>query len=262
MSPIVKKAYLTPKSDTQGKEIKLKVFWKTTKYWDEVSIKEYRSTVEDNAHDFQNNYREWWGDGSIHRGMLTCEDFSLKLLIKFAGSHGLPLKLTTGAGTYRNMQLYSPILDRFTSNPAGYEDMVMPRYGAMDTLQNTVKIAAHKDLLPGDIMLRNDGGHVQVVMMNSPTEIRVKQGNFDPNAPLTTKRRILGKLSKVLTGDNAAMRPGNDNYLGTEIQDGLYIWEEEGRWSYQNTTLKEDKEYKTFKTMSNLCRWNFEEFNR
>ncbi len=49
------------------------------------------------------------------------------------------------------------------------------------------------------------------------------------------------KLSAVFTGDNPAMRPCNDNYIGTEIQGGIYILERDKRLSYEFTTPKTKK---------------------
>lgn len=73
---------LTPKGDTQGVKIRLKVYWKTRDFWTDQHITKYRQEAPAIAKRLKDNFAEWRSDGSInHNFATTCEDFAIRVLV-------------------------------------------------------------------------------------------------------------------------------------------------------------------------------------
>ena len=112
---------------------------------------------------------------------LDCE------IAKEAEPRGLPVKLTTGVRTYRNMEIYDPSEhDRYASNIYGFSEMVMLSCGAPNMQRvgvNTVTVAAPEELQPGDILAQEAdkdserAHHIQVVVSRTSDTINIYQGN-------------------------------------------------------------------------------------
>lgn len=252
---------LTPTSETKGHEVKLKVFWKTVRHWDNAFISEFQTHSPRIIEKLE--AEEYWSkEGATKNQAFTCEDFAIRILCEFAAPRGLPVKLRTGVRTYRNMELYSPEEhDRYLSHMYGFSEMVMLTFGAPDmqrTGENTKRISSIGDLLPGDILaqaLDRDSGtahHIQIVNTKDESTIHVKQGNTSGVSvrPVTTIKRFLGS--------NMA-DPQNNGYAGMPIETGHYEKAGNG-WQYHNAikgTITND-----FLKIFEYYRWNFMEFNR
>ncbi len=264
---------LTHKSDTQGVRIKLKVFWKTTKFWTAEDIADYQKNVPGIAERLRTE-QYWDKSGDIHSSTFTCEDFAIRVLCEYAASKGLPVKLTTGVRTYRNMELYSPAEhDRYASNVYGFAEMVMLTYGAPDMQrkgQNTVQIGEADQLLPGDLLVQandiegrvlaakkgiknNVGHHIQMVVSTEKERIEINQGNSTGMIHF-----ILPKIMRVL-GENPA-DPQSSAYAGLPIERGIYTKKNNGSWKYENLATK--RLYPNKLGEFNFYRWGFYEFNR
>jgi hypothetical protein len=252
-------APLTPKSDTRPHVVKLKVFWKTTRKWTEASIADYRASVLMLAEQIMAE-QYWTRQGDIHSNRFTCEDFALRVLIQYAASNGLPVKLVDGVREYRNMEIYGkPEHDRYDSSMYGFADMVELTYGAPDMQRegvNTVRVSGPDALLPGDILAqaRDRVGvahHVQLVTAKSASNISVMQGNSSGVIvrPFTTLLRMLGM--------NRA-DPQDDSYAGTRTETGSYSLSAVG-WDYKNDST--GRCVADFLKVFELYRWNFFEFN-
>jgi hypothetical protein len=254
---------MTPKEDTEGVRITLKVFWKTTRFWTDSDISDYHQNAPTIMMSLLKE-KYWDGEGNIHGSKFTCEDFAVRVLCEFASQRGLPVCLVTGAATYRNMELYNPEThDRYSSNPWGFARMAMSTYGAPDMLKNATKIeGGFSKLHPGDILLRNDAGHVQVVYARSEKQLDIIQGNFPTTYIEGGLRRGLGKIASKFIPINPAQNPDADLYLGQLAQHGVYALEKDGRWSYRNTTLKQKKNFDTFHEQGIHLRWNFKNFSK
>lgn len=257
-------AQLTHKNDTAPHTIRLKVFWKTTRYWTPEHIENYHRSVLSIAKELKEE-KYWSSDGDIHLNTFTCEDFAIHILCKYAHSKGLPVKLTTGVRTYRNMEEYnSEDHEQFAANMWGFSAMVMLTYGASDmqrTGKNTLPIAAPENLLPGDILaLSRENSkeeiqrahHIQIVTEKTENKIKIFQGNSKDTIikPITWIYRLAGK--------NIA-DPFQDAYGGKEVETGYFTKRSDG-WDYKNKTTGEIKKnnIKYFE----YFRWNFEEFNK
>jgi hypothetical protein len=256
---------LTPESDTSPYIVKLKVFWKTVNQWTDARVYEYRNAVPQLAKRLQAE-RYWDRRGNIRSSRFTCEDFALRMLVQFAASNGLPLKLTTGVRTYRNTEVYGRAEhEKHDATMYGFSDMVGLTYGAPDMQRagsNTMRVDSAEDLMPGDILAlahdlkgANTGGiahHVQMVASRSETSIEIFQGNSDAtiHRPITWFNRLLGR--------NAA-DPQQSAYAGRPIETGHFTRSASG-WDYQNhVTGSRRNNYLQF---FELYRWNFMEFNR
>ena len=125
MSAASVSAPLTPKADKAPFIVKLKVFWKTSKKWKAADISDFRRAVPQIAERLRTE-QYWNKDGDIRSNKFTCEDFAIRVLCEYASFKGLPVKLTTGVRTYRNMELYDAgEHDQYASNKYGFADMVM-----------------------------------------------------------------------------------------------------------------------------------------
>lgn len=265
MNAITGTTTLTPKADTQGKVIKLKVFWKTTKFWTDSDIADYHKSAKRIAEKLLDE-KYWDKNGRINSNRFTCEDFAIRVLCEYAQTKGLPVKLTTGTRTYRNMEVYNPSLhDEYASNIYGFTEAVMLSYGAPDMQrigQNTLIVRSPENLLPGDILaLAHDAKgaatngrahHIQVVSECSKGIIKIFQGNSTStiHRPITFLYKIFGK--------NAA-DPRKMEYAGKLIEQGEFSMRDSD-WDYKNiSTGNSERNYiRNF----DLFRWNFREFNK
>lgn len=265
-APILESLYarsiaLVPSAQASESRIRLKVFWRTTNFWDEAVIEEYHRFAPGIAERLVAE-KYWDKNGSIKSNRFTCEDFAIRLLCEFAAERKLPVKLRTGARTYRNMELYQPQEhDRYLSHMYGFSEMVMLTYGAPDMQrvnENVIALTSPEELLPGDILAQaydrpgNLAHHVQVVTSIAPEFIEIRQGNTIGISvrPFTTVQRLLGS--------NMA-DPQNDGYAGMPIEQGAYA-KRDSAWNYQNLTTGSVRE--DFLKIFQLYRWNFMGFNQ
>jgi hypothetical protein len=149
----------TPTGDTQPKPVtvRLKTFWKTTRKWADSDITDYRNFVPELAEQVRTE-KYWDRSGNVRTNRFTCEDFALRILIQFAASRGLMLKLSTGVRTYRNMETYGQAEhEKYASTMYGFADMVGLTFGAPDMQRaglNTVRLSSPEFLLPGDMLVQ------------------------------------------------------------------------------------------------------------
>ncbi|WP_246327102.1 hypothetical protein [Burkholderia guangdongensis] len=257
----------TPTSDTSPKPVtvRFKTFWKTTRKWSDAEIAGYQDAVPRLAKQIRQE-QYWDRQGSVKENRFTCEDFAIRVLVQFASSRGLPLKLETGVRTYRNVEVHGqPEHERYDSTMYGFVDMVELTYGAPDMQRittNTVSLSGPEALLPGDILAlahdwkgRHSGGaahHIQLATMTSSSSIEIYQGNSD-----STIHRPITWFNK-LRGRNAA-DPQQAAYAGLPIETGRFT-RDGAKWNYRNdVTGNSESDYLKF---FDLYRWNFMEFNR
>lgn len=184
------------------------------------------------------------------------------MLCEYAAAKELPVKLTTGVRTFRNMEIYSSAAhDRHASNIYGFSEMVMLSYGAPDmqrTGVNTVVVGTPEELLPGDILAQvydrpeSVAHHIQMVEAKNEKIIKIAQGNSSGIIvrPFTTVMRWLGS--------NRA-DPQNKGYAGMSLETGIYTKSDSG-WDYTNIATR--RSTKDFLKVFQLYRWNFVEFNK
>ncbi|SNT15731.1 hypothetical protein SAMN06265795_11596 [Noviherbaspirillum humi] len=270
---MVRSIALTPKADKEGVSIKLKVFWKTVRFWTEADIADFQKSVKPIAERLRTE-QYWNKDGDIRSNRFTCEDFAIRVLCEYASSKGLPVKLTTGVRTYRNMEIYSAEHhDRYASNIYGFSEMVMLTYGAPDMQRkgaNTILVSEPEELVPGDVLAQandlqgkalavkrdsavNVAHHIQLTISTSDKEIEIFQGNSN-----NTIHFITPKLMKIF-GRNPA-DPQDRLYAGLPIERGKYSKNKIGKWDYENLTSKRRYDDKLSEFM--FYRWNFHEFNQ
>jgi hypothetical protein len=257
---------LTPKTDQQGVKVRLRAFWRTTRLWTPALVADFQQQVPAIAQRLR--VEQYWNkDGQILTNRFTCEDFALRVLCDYASAHGLPLKLTTGVRTYRNMEIFNAKEhSEYGAHMLGFAHMVMRTYGAPDMQRlgaNAVAVASPEALLPGDILaLAHDakgaatGGrahHIQLVVGAGPTRIAIFQGNSDStiHRPITWFNRVLGR--------NAA-DPAQQAYAGMPVETGGYTKNGKAGWDYVNNSSGRGS--KDFLKQFDLVRWNFMEFNR
>jgi hypothetical protein len=188
-------------------------------------------------------------------------------LCDYAESKGLPVKITTGVRTYRNMEIYNAAEhDRYASNIYGFSEMVMLTYGAPDmqrTGVNTTSVATPDELQPGDILaLTHDlkgqatagrAHHIQVAVEKTKDSIAIYQGNS-----LDTIHFPVPWLYKLTRRDVAD--PQQEVYAGMTIERGIYRTKDGKQWDYTNITTGKKEE--GFLRLFDIFRWNFMEFNK
>ncbi|QEM83770.1 hypothetical protein [Halomonas binhaiensis] len=261
LTSVVERAVpLTSAEDTDGAQLRLKVFWPTTNLWNDAHMADYHKEASSIVqHLIRQQY--WNQEGAVDTHRFTCEDFAIRVLCEYASSRGLPVKLSTGVRTYRNMEVYSPAQhDTYASHMYGFTEMVMLTYGAPDMQrpQNTISLSSPVELRPGDILAQskdrpgNLAHHIQLATRVSPERIDIRQGNTGGAfyRPISTIRRWLG--------ENLA-DPQNTAYAGLPIESGQYVRAAKG-WDYRNLTT--GSKAKDFLRIFELYRWNFREFNR
>jgi hypothetical protein len=250
---------LTPKEDEQGVKVKLKVFWKTTKFWAESDIADFQKNAPGIAERLRTE--QYWNKyGEFKNNKFTCEDFAIRMLCEYAAAQGLPVKLTTGVRTYRNMEFYNASEhDRYASNLYGFSEMVMLTYGAPDMQRtgiNTVAVATPDELQPGDILAqeqdRSNGRahHIQLVVLRDTNKIHIYQGNSGIG-------NTASWISRLLRHNSAD--PTDSFYTGLPIETGCFTRQGE-KWYYENFSSNAYKE--DFLKFFGLYRWNFNEFNK
>ncbi len=261
---VVRGVPFTPKSDQTGVIVQLKVFWKTTRFWTQADIIDFQRSVPAIAERLRTE--EYWNKyGEIKYNKFTCEDFAIRILCEYASSKELPVKLTTGVRTYRNMEMLDrSVHDKYASNKYGFSEMVMKTYGARDMQRtgiNTVAVESPDDLLPGDILaLSHDlkagpshtAHHIQVVYQKSSNEVKIYQGNSNATIhwPLSWAYKA--------TGRNVA-DPQDAAYGGQPIEVVKYI-KSRGEWDYDNFKTKHRE--KNYLKYFDFFQWNFKEFNK
>lgn len=257
----------TPTSDMAPKVVRvhLKTFWKTERNWTATDIAEYRNMIPQLAEQIRTELY-WDRQGHVMTNRFTCEDSAIRVLVQFAAARRLPVKLTTGVRTYRNIEKYgAPEHNRYESTMYGFADMVKTTFGAPDVQRagtNTVRVQGPEALLPGDILAlaydlkgRSTGGrahHVQVVTAVSTSAIEIYQGNSDSTIhwPITWVNRLFGRNSAD---------PQQSAYAGTPIEQGRFTRGKKG-WDYKNSATGNAK--RDYLKYFDLYRWNFMEFNK
>jgi hypothetical protein len=257
----VRAVALTPKSDQAGKEVVLKVFWATTDHWDDTYIESYHEEVPLIAEQLMGaQYKD--EAGNVKSNKFTCEDFAIRVLVEFARKYGLPVKLTTGVRTYKNMENYSPSQhDDYTSDQYGFAEMVMLTYGAREmqkTGVNTVPVGTAEDLKPGDILAqagdteKKIAHHIQMAVDVDKERIDIRQGNAD--------LPIVRPFTWIVSGLGMNMaNPQSVAYAGVRVQKGYFVKDGES-WTYHNPVTAVEK--KDFLAVFELYRWNFMGFNK
>jgi hypothetical protein len=207
----------------------------------------------------------WSKGGDIHTNKFTCEDFAVRILIQYAASKGLPIRLVDGARTYRNMEIYGqPEHDRYNSSMYGFADMVELTYGAPDMQRinlNTMPLSGVDELKPGDIlalakdlkgqMSQGRAHYIQLIVSKSPDAINIYQGNSDDtiHRPITWINRVLGRNSAD---------PQQSAYAGLPVEIGAF-YRTGNEWNYRNSmTGNEKSDYLKY---FEFYRWNFKGFN-
>lgn len=264
MSSSSVKAQLTPKLDKTPHQVKVKVFWKTEKKWTNADVEGLRHSVGGLAEKIKNE-KYWTRDGEIQKTRVTCEDFAIRLLVEYASNKGLPVKLTTGVRSYRNVEIYEASdHDRYDSSKYGFSEMVMLTFGARDIQragQNTLLVQGPDKVAPGDILALardlkgqasgNAAHHIQVVVDRSANHIQIYQGNSDGSIhrPITWINKLFGRNSAD---------PQQGAYAGMPVELGQFV--KNGKvWDYENKTT--GSHTKDFLKYFEMYRWNYEEFN-
>jgi len=256
----------------KGHEVKLKVFWKTTRPWTAADISDYQQNVKTIAEGLRTGKRVG-SSGKPDAYKFTCEDFAIRVICEYAESKGLPLKLTTGVRTYRNMENFSEKDNaKYSSDMVGFSEMIMVSYGAPDmqrTGANTVQVASPDDLMPSDILAEahdmkgaatfGTAHHIQLVIEKTADKISIDQGNSsnDIHQPFTFFHSLGRRLG--ISDDNAA-DPQSSLYAGKPVEQGNFSSKGDGIWDYNNVTTGHGE--KDFMKVFDLYRWNFMEFNK
>lgn len=258
-SSIARAVPLTHKEDKQGVTIKLKVFWRTTRFWTDADIADFQANVPSIAENLRST--EYWNkDGNIEHNRFTCEDFAIQVLCQYASTNGLPVRLTTGVRRYGNMEIYNAEAhDRYSANMKGFTEMVMLTYGARDMQRvgvNTVAVASPDELLAGDILAQaydKKGAvahHIQLVYSKQKDIIRIYQGN-------SGAANVTSILYRLLNHNPAD--PSDTNYTGKMVGQGIY-YKDKNKWSYEN--ISTGKKLKDYLKVFQYLRWNFKGFNK
>jgi CHAP domain-containing protein len=210
--------------------------WLVENRWDSTYAARFRYSVTAGV-----------GRHSGSKSRFTCEDLALQLIIDFASSHKLPLRIRNGSwsGVYVPAD-YDSLAD--------YRLDVMTSTGARDLLLagNTVAVGSdaagrESDLVfaqVGDMIVMDYGehGHVQVITQVRSDTIDIAQGNFpDPD----------WYCSGGGTDD-----PTDKCYLGVPIQRARYEMRD-GRWRY--TRGHDELVYQT--RHARIRRWDFMSWN-
>ncbi|MFL9954189.1 hypothetical protein PQR65_12360 [Paraburkholderia nemoris] len=262
---------MTPKDDRKPITVQCKIYWIHQHEWNAQWIAQYHAAAPSLAKEIQARKVDMSKldsepiDGSPTGGneanRFTCEDFAFELLIEFASRNKLPLKIKTEAATFKNIDKdYKSGNKSAPPTPAGFALDVAYASGAPDVLKNASPVA-DSDLLPGDLFVEFNGGHIQVVTGASPSKIDIMQGNF-PGPGETPKRKWTSylELGPWLRSTNDGNRESS-NYLGAPVQDASYE-QRGGKWMYQRHYGNyQNWDSDVWGTMSKHVRWNFAEFN-
>ena len=264
-------AAMTPASDKKPVTVQCKVYWIHQHEWNSQWIAQYHAAVPALAKEIQARKVDMSQldtepiDGSPTGGKdanrFTCEDFAFEVLIEFASRNKLPLKIKTGAAVFKNIDKdYQTGNKTAPPTPAGFALDVAYASGAPDVLKNSSPVAV-SDLLPGDLFVEFNGGHIQVITEVGPGKFRIMQGNF-PGPGATPKRKWTSylELGPWLRSTNDGNRESS-NYLGVPVQDGEYQ-QQNGIWLYRNNSSSyREWQTETWQGMNKHMRWNFADFN-
>lgn len=243
-------------------DVKVKIYWIHENLWDDSWIAKYRSMVEDISYALKNTSQRVL-HGFLRPAIYSCEDFALSIFVNFAYMHKLPIFLETGAAKFMNIDFnFTSPYKKSNSDRDGFLLDLLTAYGARDTLKNCIHLNSKTDAKTGDLFLRNDKGHVQVVMNNQPGFIEIKQGNFPTGASEVTWNYVGGKLQSLGSRNYGMNSPMSNYYMGAAIQDGIYEKLNNGSWSYKNLTLGTGDSGKTWVLMSDAYQWDFEKCNQ
>ncbi|MFM0646656.1 hypothetical protein PQR14_20215 [Paraburkholderia bryophila] len=261
---------LTPQADKSPVTVQCKVYWVHKQLWNASWITQYHAAVPALAKEIAARKVDMANlstepiDGSPTGGKdanrFTCEDFAFEVLIEFASRNKLPLKIQTQSVVFKNIDKDYQSGDKSgPPTPSGFAIDVAIASGASDIARNCVAVA-DKDLLPGDLFLEFNKGHVQVVTSASVSRVEIMQGNF-PGLE-SNPRKIMSKLllGKWLRATNAGNRESS-LYLGVPVGAATYE-RRNGQWLYQRlygTYHGWDSD--VWGTMSLHLRWKFLEFN-
>ena len=264
-------AFMTPKDDRKPVTVQCKVYWVHSNVWNDQWISRYHAAVPGLAKEIQARKVDMSKlesepiDGSPTGGSdanrFTCEDFAFEVLIEFASRNKLPLKIKTASAVFRNIDKdYKSGNKTAPPTPAGFALDVAYASGAPDVLKNASPVA-DGDLLPGDLFVEFNGGHIQVVTGVAQGRIEIMQGNF-PGPGETPRRKWTSyiELGPWLRATNDGNRESS-NYLGSPVQDAVYE-QRHGKWMYQRLYGSYgDLDAGVWGGMSKHVRWNFAEFN-
>jgi hypothetical protein len=265
-------ALMTPKQDRKPVTVQCKVYWVHTNVWNDQWIAKYHAAAPALAKEIQSRKVDMSDlhsepiDGSPTGGKdanrFTCEDFAFEVLIEFASRNKLPLKINTASAVFKNIDKdYKSGNKSAPATPAGFALDVAYASGAPDVLKNSSPVA-DSDLLPGDLFVEFNGGHIQLVTAVGTGRFEIMQGNF-PGPGETPRRKWSSymKLGPWLRATNDGNRESS-TYLGTPVQDGVYV-QKDGKWIYQRLFGNyRDWDADVWGTMSTHVRWNFMEFNK
>jgi uncharacterized Zn-binding protein involved in type VI secretion len=240
-------------------EPQFKIFWQTARPWAPADVLDYQKQVPSIAERLRTE-QYWNKNGEIKSSRFTCEDFAIRILCEYAKQHGLPIKLTTGVRTYKNVESYrANEHERYASNVIGFAEMVMLTFGASDVQRvgsNSIAVAQPEDLRSGDLLAQvrdrqNRAHHIQVVFSKSDNQIDIYQGNSGAGNWASAAYRLVGT--------NPA-DPKDESYTGKPVEIGQYRKATGTSWDYTNKTsgTKRNDFLKNFE----FFRWNFMEFNK
>lgn len=264
-------AVMTPTSDRKAVTVQCKVYWIHRNTWNDQWVAKYHAAVPALAKEIQARKVDMSRldsepiDGSRTDGKddnrFTCEDFAFEVLIEFASRNKLPLKIKTASAVFKNIDKdYKSGNKTAPPTPTGFALDVAYASGAPDVLKNSLPVG-DGDLLPGDLFVEFNGGHVQVLTGVGPGKIEIMQGNF-PGPGETPRRKWISylQLGPWFRATNDGNR-GSSTYLGSPVQNAVYE-QHNGKWMYQRLYGNyRDRDADVWGTMNKHVRWNFSEFN-
>ncbi|MGH8778797.1 hypothetical protein [Paraburkholderia sp.] len=260
---------MTPVNDKRPVTVQCKVYWVHTRIWSDSWISRYHAAVPGLAREIaarkvhMSDVENEPVDGSKATGTdtnrFTCEDFAFEILVEFASRNKLPLKIVTGAAVFKNVDPdYKSGYKTAPLTPAGFAADLAAVTGAHDIARN-VRSIADSDLERGDLFLKWNKEHVQVLTSISKNRIEIMQGNFpglDSNI-----RRAIGWILKKFAHRLSAYDRESPIYLGVPVQTAIYE-NHGGQWLYQRQYGNyHDWDSDVWPTMSGHVRWNFLDFN-
>jgi len=264
-------ALMTPKDERKAVTVQHKIYWIHRHEWNAQWIAQYHAAVPALAKEIQARKVDMSKlesepiDGSPTGGndtnRFTCEDFAFEILIEFASRNKLPLKIKTGSAVFKNIDMdYQSGNKTAPPTPAGFALDVAYASGAPDVLKNSLPVADN-NLLPGDLFVEFNGGHIQVVTGVGPGRVEIMQGNF-PGPGETPRRKWTSylELGPWIRATNTGNRESS-NYLGSPVQNAVYE-QRNGKWMYQRLYGDyRDWDADVWGSMNKHVRWNFAEFN-
>lgn len=264
-------ALMTPKDDRKPVTVQCKVYWIHRHEWNAQWIAAYHAEAPGLAKEIQARKVDMsklesepidgtpTGGGDANR--FTCEDFAFEVLIEFASRNKLPLKIKTESSIFKNIDKdYKSGNKSGPPTPAGFALDVAYATGAHDVLRNAHPVA-DKDLLPGDLFVEFNGGHIQLLTAVGLDRFEIMQGNF-PGIGATPHRKFISwlELGKWLRATNDGNRE-SPNYLGVPVQNGVYE-RQHGKWLYRRLDgAYREWDASVWSGMEKHVRWNFADFN-